>query len=274
VVGRAAGNLRWFWAGRAGQQDQQGVDPRRARTSHRPRCRDRVSDAGPLIPWRLRLRESRLLLLLELALIAALFLADWRHHIYYFSKTPYLLALGWLSLWLRGIPWRDVGFCVPPRWKRLLTLGVVAGVVMEALELFVTQPILVRVLGKYPDLSELRDVVGSVPLMLLMIALAWTLAAVGEELVWRGYIFNRLGDLLGGNRSGPTRIALVVVSAAFGVAHLDQCVTGVIENAINGMLLGLLYLRSGRNLLAPIVAHGITDTLDALIIFSGHYPGL
>jgi uncharacterized protein len=232
-----------------------------------------VSDAGSLKPWRLQLRESRVLILVELALIAAVFLADWRHHIYV-SKTPYLLALGWLSLWLRGIGWHQLGFCLLPGWKRLLWLGIAAGIAMEALELFVTQPILVRLLGKYPDLSVLHDVVGSVPLVLVMIALAWTLAAVGEELVWRGYIFNRLGDSLGGSHSGPTAIALVTVSAAFGLAHLDQGATGIIENTIDGILLGLLYLKSGRNLLAPIVAHGITDTLDALIIFSGHYPGL
>jgi hypothetical protein len=40
------------------------------------------------------------------------------------------------------------------------------------------------------------------------------------------------------------------------------------------LLLGLLYLKSGRNLPAPIVAHGVTDTPDALIIYAGHYPGL
>ena len=40
------------------------------------------------------------------------------------------------------------------------------------------------------------------------------------------------------------------------------------------MLLGLLYLASGRNLIAPIVAHGVMDTINYLIIYSGHYPGM
>ena len=38
--------------------------------------------------------------------------------------------------------------------------------------------------------------------------------------------------------------------------------------------LGILYLGSGGNLWVPIVAHGVTDTLDSLIIFTGHYPGM
>jgi hypothetical protein len=31
---------------------------------------------------------------------------------------------------------------------------------------------------------------------------------------------------------------------------------------------------TGRNLVAPIIAHGVTDSLDSILIFTGHYPGL
>jgi uncharacterized protein len=60
----------------------------------------------------------------------------------------------------------------------------------------------------------------------------------------------------------------------FGLAHSYQDLTGIIENTIDGALLAFLYIACGRNLIAPIVAHGVTDTIDVLIIFSGHYPGL
>jgi membrane protease YdiL (CAAX protease family) len=43
---------------------------------------------------------------------------------------------------------------------------------------------------------------------------------------------------------------------------------------INGLLPGLLYLRCGRNLVAPVVAHGVQDTVDFVLIFAGRYPGL
>jgi membrane protease YdiL (CAAX protease family) len=39
-------------------------------------------------------------------------------------------------------------------------------------------------------------------------------------------------------------------------------------------LLGGLYLATGRNLTVPIVAHGITDTIDFVLIFLGLYPGM
>src|SRR5271157_2825584 len=46
-------------------------------------------------------RDSKLLAACEFAVVAALFMADMRHHIF-FSKTPYLFLLAWTSLRLRG----------------------------------------------------------------------------------------------------------------------------------------------------------------------------
>lgn len=103
--------------------------------------------------------------------------------------------------------------------------------------------------------------------------LSWTLAAFGEELVWRGYLMNRVADFFKSSRRGWL-ISLIAVNIAFGFAHQYQGVTGVIENAIDGFLLGLIYLRCDRNLAVPIVAHGITDTIDFLLMFIGKYPGM
>jgi membrane protease YdiL (CAAX protease family) len=69
-------------------------------------------------------------------------------------------------------------------------------------------------------------------------------------------------------------LAVLVGKTVFGLAQLGQGATGVGENVANGALLCLLYLATGRRLLVPAVAHAITDTIDSLIIFSGHYPGM
>lgn len=222
--------------------------------------------------WHGTLRHSRWLIGAELMLVAAVFVADRYHHIV-FSKTPYLLALGSLSLWLRGRRWRDVGLAVPANWRDLTLIGIVAGIAMELVELFGTQPLLVALTGKYPDLSALHGLVGNVTALLLVIGASWLVAGLGEELVWRGYFMNRIVDLFGRNRLGRP-VSIGAASLVFGLAHSYQELTGVIENSIDGVLLAILYLACGRNLIAPIVAHGLTDTLDSLIIFSGHYPGM
>jgi membrane protease YdiL (CAAX protease family) len=225
-----------------------------------------------LTTWRQQFRDNRLLVVVDLLLVAAVFVAD-QHHLIFFSKTPYLLAIGWISMSIRGIGWRDLGFRGSPRWPVLLAAGVAVGLAMEALELFATQPLLVKLTGKYPDLSDFKNLVGNFKLLLILVAFSWVVAGLGEELVWRGYILNRVADLFGRSVVGWT-ITLILVSAAFGLAHSNQDVTGIVENLIAGLLLGGVYLASGRNLMVPIIAHGITDTADFLIIYSGHYPGM
>jgi len=224
------------------------------------------------IAWRQRLQESPWIIAVELTAIAAVFMAD-AHHLILFSKTPYLLVLGWLSMRLRGQRWRDIGLRFPSNWLRHLSIGVAAGIAMELLELFATQPLLVALTGKYPDLSDFHSLIGNVRLLLLLVAGSWVIAGIGEELVWRGYILNRVADLLGRGRLGWT-MSIGIVSVVFGLAHSNQDWTGIIENSIDGALLALLYMACGRILIAPIVAHGVTDTVDSVIIFSGHYPGM
>lgn len=220
-------------------------------------------------------RSSPCLALAELAIVALIFVADIRHwrHVVLFSKTLNLLALGWISLWIRGLGWRDVGLRLYRGWGRTIALGVACGAGIEALELFVTQPLLVRLTHHWPDLSDFRGLQWNFKLLPVALLLTWTLAAFGEEMVFRGYLMNRVADLFG--RKRPAWIlSLLLVSAVFGFAHLYQGSTGVIENAIDGLLLGIIYLRCDNKLSVPIVAHGVTDTIDFLLIFIGKYPGM
>jgi membrane protease YdiL (CAAX protease family) len=217
-------------------------------------------------------RDSVVLLLAEFAIVAGLFVADVYHHIF-FSKTPYLFFLAWVSLRLRGMRWKEIGFERPESWGRAFGVAIAVGLAMEVLELFVTQPLLARWIGKMPDLSDFADLVGNVKLLLIYLALVWVLGALGEELVYRGYLMNRIAGLFRNTRAAWT-VSLVAVSVAFGCAHLDQGSTGMVENILNGLLLGGLYLACGRNLAVPVIAHAFSDTLDFLLIYLGKYPGM
>ena len=88
-------------------------------------------------------RDSVVLLLAEFAIVAGLFVADVYHHIF-FSKTPYLFFLAWVSLRLRGMSWKEIGFERPRNWGKAFGVGIAVGLAMEVLELFVTQPLLAR----------------------------------------------------------------------------------------------------------------------------------
>jgi len=217
-------------------------------------------------------RDSLWLVGIEFAIIAALFAADWTHHVY-FSKTPFLFLLGWISLRWRGLGWRDVGLSFPASSRRTLVIGVLCGIGMGALEVYVTEPLLVKMTGKMPDLSALGSLHGNWKLMVLFVAAVWPLAAFGEEMVYRGYLMNRVAGLFRNPKVAWT-ISLIAVSIVFGMAHIDQGITGQVENMINGLLLGVIFLASGCNLWAAIITHGVTDTIGIVLLFLGKYPGV
>jgi len=64
--------------------------------------------------------------------------------------------------------------------------------------------------------------------LMIYLALVWVLGALGEELVYRCYLMNRAAGLFHSPKVAWT-VSLVVVSVAFGCAHIDQGSTGTVR---------------------------------------------
>jgi membrane protease YdiL (CAAX protease family) len=206
-------------------------------------------------------------------LIATLIIVGGLVGIIPFSSTPFLLLFGWLMMWLRGVGWRNLGLRRPTSWRSTLLLGIVIGVGYQYFSLYILEPLIARLTGNLPDVSQFAPLIGNTFFLVMSLLVSWTLAGFGEELVFRGYLMNRVADLVGSNRSGWL-ISLIVVSILFGITHFYQGISGIIVITLHGLLLGALYLATGRNLWVPIIAHGLNDTVGFILIYLGKYPGL
>ena len=184
------------------------------------------------------------------------------------DETVPIFLLGWLSLWLRGVGWRGVGLTRPPKWGRVITLGIGTGVLLQVLSEFLSEPAIRYLTHQVADMSEFTPLVGNLKLAALYLVLVWSWAAFGEELTYRGYVLNRAADLGGRTKSAWT-VALLLVVGLFAFGHSYQGIAGMLDTGIHGLLFGVVYLASGRNLWPTVIAHGVCDTVGIVLIFFG-----
>ena len=217
-------------------------------------------------------KPSRRRDLIEIVLFMGVVVAD-AFGLVPLTQTVFLLPLIWIALRLRGERWRSIGFSLPERPWRLIMIGVTAGIAMEAFAMFVTTPLLTRWFGIAPDHSDLAAITGNLTLLLVFLALSWTLAAVGEEICFRGFLMERIARVVGGGNTAWV-VALFLSSLVFGWGHTEQGIVGWVQEGLSGFLLGVLFLATGKNLFAPIVAHGVANSIAFVLIYLGRYPGL
>lgn len=208
----------------------------------------------------------------ELALAIAILYAGLTGYLP-FSATPYLLAVGAVFLWWRGPGWRALGLRRPESWPRTLLVATALGA-YQLPSLYFVEPVIARLTnGALPDVSLFRPLVGNERQLLFWLAISWTLAAFMEEMVYRGWLVARVAELARFTR-GAWIAGVIVTSVVFGLAHLYQGASGVLATGLSGLLFGMAYLTSGRNLWCAILAHGIMDTIGFVMIYLGVYPGV
>jgi membrane protease YdiL (CAAX protease family) len=117
-----------------------------------------------------------------------------------------------------------------------------------------------------PDLTYFASM-GQHPMQLVeWLAITWTTAALGEEIVFRGYLVPQLAPVRTLGRAGWV-IGIGVSSAFFGLAHSYQGAGGAIASGIVGAVFAIAFALDRRNLWRTIIAHGLFDTASLLLLF-------
>jgi membrane protease YdiL (CAAX protease family) len=180
-----------------------------------------------------------------------------------------LLLVGGATLLLRtvGETWRDVGLS-RPRFGRTTAL-VVVGYLATTLVYALISKLLFPALGLTPKTLSLFSAVqgDTAEYLYWLIPVAWGSAAFGEELVFRGYLQTRLAHAFGGR--GGVALAVVLQAAVFGALHAYQGLGGAMVAAGAGLVLGLVYIAARKNLWAPILLHGLVDTVSINAVYFG-----
>jgi membrane protease YdiL (CAAX protease family) len=158
----------------------------------------------------------------------------------------FVLLVTWVCMRLRKQPLAAVGLALDARWLRHALFGIVFG----GTTMVVVAASIAAAGGVRFHLDPAHG------LMALAIG-AWSFAGVAlfEELLFRGFVFQRLVDGAG------AMIAQVSMAILFAVAHWDNPgmegatqVWATLDTALGAILLGLAFLRTG-SLALPIGIH-------------------
>lgn len=196
---------------------------------------------------------------LELVLVTLAVVFDW------FVPTFVILGLAAVSLAVRRKGLASFGFSRPRDPGRMTwqILGLVLTWTLLHLALFM--PVLERLTGETQDLSGFEQVEGNLGTLMLFLALTWTLAAIGEETAYRGFIHKRAEELLGGGRWG-LGAAVLVSATLFGLAHTEQGLVGVGLTSLDALFFSSLLIRY-ETLWAPVLAHGFSNTIGLVAFY-------
>ena len=171
-----------------------------------------------------------------------------------------LLVLVWTRL--SRTPWREIGYVRPKSWIGSLLIGVAFGVLFK----FLMKAIVMPLLGANPINQAYHYLTGNWAALPTAVFTMVVVAGFGEETVFRGYMFERLGKLLG--RSLAARIVIVLVTAAvFASLHyFVQGLAGAEQAAITGLVFGTVFAVTGR-IWMLMCAHAAFDLTAVAIIY-------
>jgi membrane protease YdiL (CAAX protease family) len=171
-----------------------------------------------------------------------------------------LLVLAWA--WRSRTPWPEIGYVRPKSWIGSVAIGVVFGGAFKIGMKAIVMPLL----GADPINHTYHFLVGNRAALPAMLYLVIVGGGFGEETLYRGYLFERLGKLFGSG--GRAKITIVLLSTAvFAAAHYpDQGLAGAEQAVVTGLVFGTIFAATGR-IFMLMVAHAAFDVAAIAMIY-------
>jgi len=179
--------------------------------------------------------------------------------------TVVILGLMVVSLVIRRDGLSTMGF------HRVARPWVLAGTMLafaaawSLMNIAVLKPVVNHVTGTTQDMSQFTGLQGGLTKLLTLVALSWTLAALGEELAFRGFVLTRMTELVGSAGIRPG-LAVALTSILMGLLHTEYGLVGVVASAVDSIFYSVLRDRY-QTLWASILAHGFMNTIGLVTFF-------
>ena len=177
-----------------------------------------------------------------------------------FKPLSAILVLVWT--WRSHTPWREIGYVRPKSWLGTLAVGIIFGCAFKLLMKAIVMPLL----GAPEINSAYHYVIGNRAALPGLMFTMIVGAGFGEETVFRGFLFERLGKLFGTGTGAKVSIVLLT-SALFALGHYANLgLPGVEQAMITGLVFGTIFAITGR-IWMVMCAHAAFDLAAVAIIY-------
>jgi membrane protease YdiL (CAAX protease family) len=170
-----------------------------------------------------------------------------------------VLVLMWARL--SHTPWREIGYARPKNWIIILIGAIAFGIAFK----FLMKAIVMPLFGADPVTQTYHFLAGN---RAMLPAAIWSMivAGFGEETIFRGFMFERLGKLFGTGAIKKSFIILIT-SILFGLGHyFNLGITGVEQATITGLVFGIIFAATGK-IWFVMLAHAAFDLTALAIIY-------
>lgn len=165
-----------------------------------------------------------------------------------------------------------IGFNKFDNYKVILEIFILT-IIWTGVNFCIIMPILNHISGSVRDIKAYESIKGNVINLLFFLVVSWLLAAVGEEIVYRGLIQNRIRSLFTNDKIGIL-LAVTISTILFGLAHREQGTVGIVITITDSLFFNFIRYKY-KNLWGAVLAHGFLNSIGLITFyFTGPIYGL
>lgn len=182
----------------------------------------------------------------------------------FWSSTTLIIAIWRMKA--RNVTWKDLGLRKPESFKKtlLVTIGILIAIVLSIMIFEMVKDYLPFSLEQKNYSKNSASKFGNLKgnwLLFFTIMPAVLVESMLEELLDRGFLINWFEKLFS-KTTIATILAVVLQALIFGFRHSHDLSDRSIRVGLIGLIMGIAYVKFGRNLWPLIIAHCILNTMS------------
>lgn len=153
----------------------------------------------------------------------------------------------------------------------LCTAGL--GFALSIFDFALVIPVVNHLTRTTQDMSAYTNLKGNTEMLMFFLAYSWIIAAISEEIAYRGFFQYRIISLFTNKAFGMV-FAIVTTSFLFGFMHSEQGVVGMLTTALDAVFFSIVRYRY-KSIWASILVHGFSNMIGLVTFyFTGPIHGL